>query len=371
MPEKKRIVILIDNLSVGGAQRQVIEYLKGASHDRFDFHLVNLDATIKTLAPQIEALNIPIHHIEHSGFFNMKTLKTLVKLFRDIQPDLVQTYLFTSDTNGRLAAKLAGRPKVICSIRGMDPWKKKHHFWVDKILLKVTDVVIVNAGNVIPHLKKVWGIHENKVKTIHNGMDISRFDHFRPADEVRAEFGIPADAMVIGMVGRYTFEKDHESMIESMAQLQNQGHDVYFLAMGYGNKHEKLQTMIHEYQLDDRFILTGQRTDAPDLIHAMDICVLASHSEGCPNVILEYMACHKPVVASDVGGCAELVVDGETGFIVPDAAVEQFTDCFRKLLQDASLRTTLGRAGKARLDNEFTTAKLVEKTEALFTELLA
>ena len=369
-PRKKQIAILIDNLDVGGTQRQLIEYLKHANREEFDLHLINLEANRRDLASEIEALDIPIHNINHSGLINIKTIISVTRILKKIEPDIVQTYLFTADTYGRIAATFAGVPKIICSIRGMDPWKKSHHLLIDRLLLKVTNVVTVNAANIIPHLENVWQTKKLPVETIYNGIDLKRFEAFRPAEDVRAEFNIPNDATLIGMVGRYTFEKDHESMIESMAQLREQNIDIYFLAMGYGNKHAKLQQMITKHGLEGRFILTGQRTDAPDLINAMDICVLASHSEGCPNVILEYMAAHKPVIASDVGGCAELVVHEETGFIVPDADVDQFTVQFKKLINDVALRSEMGEKGKIKLDQEFTTDILIEKTEALYNRLL-
>ncbi|MBP7216798.1 MAG: glycosyltransferase, partial [Candidatus Omnitrophica bacterium] len=115
---------------------------------------------------------------------------------------------------------------------------------------------------------------------------------------------------------------------------------------------------------------TGLRKDIPDLINAMDICVLSSHYEGLPNVIMEYMACSKPVIATRVGGCPELVVEGKTGYLVPPKNPKALADKIVALLKDKTLRVVMGRAGRKRVEDLFTSQRMAQETEQLYESLV-
>jgi len=172
---KNKIVIIIDNLHTGGAQRQVIEYLKYRNRDQFDFTVVNLDAELQTLTPEITKLGVNVIQIKHGGFFNIKTIFTLTCLLKKLNPNIIQTYLFTADTYGRICAILAKVPIIITSIRSMDVWKKKHHLWIDRLLEKFTDIITINAESIRTRLQKIWKIDNHKIFLIHNGIDLNRF----------------------------------------------------------------------------------------------------------------------------------------------------------------------------------------------------
>lgn len=366
----KKIFMVIDHLGAGGAQRQVIEYLKHADRNKYDITVVNLDNGYASVANEIIELNYRVIGIKHSGFFNLFTLINLTRIFKRENPDIVHTYLFTSDCYGRLAAKLAGVKKVVCATRGIDAWKKWHHIQADRILALFTDSITVNAENIKPYLIKIEKIRADKIVKIYNGIDLRRFKGLRSSSGIKLGLHIPENSLLVGMVGRLSKPKDYETFFHAVKIILKQLTDTYFLVVGDGALKSRLQFMVNDLGIKEKVIFTGAREDALDLINTMDVCVLSSHYEGCPNVILEYMACKKPVVASNVGGCPELVIDGKTGFIVPEANPETLASKLIELLNNQGLRKQMGECGRKRVEEYFTSDIMAENTEKLYKKLL-
>ena len=366
----KTVFIVIDHLGTGGAQQQVLEYLKFADRSRYAFKVISLDADKNYLRSRVEALGVAVIVIPHHGFFNPGTLVRLTRLFCEEKPDIVQTYLFTSDTYGRLAARLAGVKGVICSIRNTDLWKKAHHIWVDRVLARWTDVITINADNMRGFLVDTEKLDGRKIRRIYNGLDLSRFADLRPADETRRRMGVPSEAMVIGMVGRFSDQKDYDTFFAAAREVIRHRDDVYVLAVGDGDRLEDFRRKAKQFPDGHRFILPGRVENTPEVIEMFDIGVLATHYEGCPNVLLEYMVCAKPAVATNVGGCPELIVDGETGLLVPDSSPEALAEKLLVLICDPGLRRRMGVHGRRRVEQHFTSQIMARNTERVYQEIL-
>lgn len=367
---KINVLIVIDSLGPGGAQRQIIEYFKFADRDAFDIKVVNLDRDYAPLADEITRLGVEIVGIDHRGFFNPKTLIELVMLFRRGKPDIVHTYLFTSDCYGRLAAQIAGVKTIICSIRSTDLWKKWHHILADRILEKFTDRLTINAENMRRFLVETEKLDPKKITCIYNGIDLRRFESLRDQSDVRKGFNIPEDALVVGMVSRFSAQKDYKTFFASAEIVGQSEKNVYFVAVGDGPQQKGFEEQWERKDISSRVVFTGLRHDVPDLMNMMDIGVLATHYEGCPNVVLEYMACAKPVVATNVDGCPELIVDGKTGFLVPERDAAAMAEKLMILIKDANLRRRMGEAGRKRVEENFTSKKMAENIERLYLKLL-
>ncbi|RJP28763.1 MAG: glycosyltransferase [Candidatus Omnitrophota bacterium] len=377
---RNNILIIVDNLAAGGAQRQIIEYLKLADKNIFYFKVVNLDSDVTILENDIKQIGLEVINIRHKGFFNLSTLFKLYKIIKYEKPAIVHTFLFTSDLYGRIAAKLAGIPVIISSVRNIDKWQKWHHRLADRILANVTDKITINAECIRPYLVNTKKLPKEKIVTIYNGIDLNRFDNLREPKSIKAELCISDKALMVGMVSRFSEQKDYDTLLKVAQEISKEREDVYFVCVGDG----KLKPI-----LDSRFSIrpkgvlseaegrdtrnikfTGLRSDIPDLINAMDICVLSSHYEGCPNVILEYMACSKPVIASNVGGCAELVANGKSGFIVPPGDINSLKDKIVLLLDDKELRLRMGKEGRGLVEAKFISQRMVKETEGLYKQLL-
>jgi len=366
---KIKVFIVIDHLGTGGAQQQVLEYLKFAAHENYEFKVINLDAIYEPLADQVRALGVDVVSIAHKGFFNPATLRILTRLFKQEQPDIVHTYLFTADCYGRLAAKLAGTKVIICSIRSTDLWKKPHHIMVDRILAKYTDKILINADGMKNFLMDTEKIDSGKILRIYNGVDLKKFEPAHNVSELRKELRLPNNMLIVGMIGRFSNQKDYKTYLNVAEEVLNERNDICFLAVGDGPLRAEFEDRYSKVG-EGKIIFTGLRKDIPNLIQLMDIGVLATHYEGCPNVILEYMASSKPVVASDVDGCPELVLDGKTGFIVPPSDPKALKQKILSLIEDGDLRFQMGAAGRRQVEEQFDSKRLAQNIEKLYDDLL-
>lgn len=359
-----KVLLVIDNLGRGGAQQQVMEFLRNVDRYAFGVTIVSLDKTKGDYRDQIKKCGFEVYELGHRGLINFKTLFCLIKLVRQVRPDIVHTYLYASDFYGRIAARLAGVRVIISSIRNLHVWKKRHHILADHLLARVTDAIIINAEALRDFVVRKEKIDTRKIITIYNGIDLTRFEGLVDPAKVKAELGIPVGGLLVGMVGRFARQKDYRNFLSAAVSILKTREDVFFVVVGEG---ETRQDLMKEFK-HPKVIFTGQRTDIPSLINAMNLCVLSTFFEGCPNVIMEYMACSKPVIASNVGGCPELVQDGSTGYIVPLDNPDALAQKMNILLDDSQLREKFGINGRKRIEEGFTVGKMVHSIENIYRD---
>jgi len=165
---------------------------------------------------------------------------------------------------------------------------------------------------------------------------------------------------VVGMVARFHPRKYYETYISAAMHVLNERRDVTFLAVGDGSMLDECKQMILT-QHSERFVFLGRRSDVESIVNMIDVGVLASHSEGISNAIMEYMALGKPVVASDHGGNRELVVDNVTGFLVDSNSAFEMAQRILHLLNDREVAINMGRAGRERLERQFQLAAMTKE----------
>ena len=173
------------------------------------------------------------------------------------------------------------------------------------------------------------------------------------------------------MVGNLRPIKDHTTLVQAFARLADRFPDTHLLLVGKGTEEERLRNLAAELGVGPRVVFPGARMDVPRVLAAMDLFVLSSHSEGMSNAIIEAMAAGLPVVASDVGGNAECVKDGETGFIVPPRSPEMMAARLSELLADGGLLERTGQAGRMRAESLFDVRSMVKQTADLYRSLHA
>lgn len=365
-----KIVYVIDHLGAGGAQRQLVELVRRLPRAQWDPVVVCLSRDHTALASELEDANVPVRVIGQHGVFDPACLWILTRLLQRERPAIVHTWLFTADTYGRLAARLANTGRVVCSIRNtVDdmPW---HHRLVHRWLSGGTACVTVNAEAIRSRLVRDVGIPEQKVRTIYNGVEV-RPPGFAAANGAsRDAWHIPAQSALVAMIARLAPQKDHRTLLQAVRHLLDRGVPVCCLLVGDGPLRATIDEWVAEFGLREQVRLLGQREDIPQVLEQIDLCVLATHFEGCSNVIMEAMAAGKPVIATDVGGNAELVVDGETGLLVPPRDPEALAAACRKLLQDPETARMMGARGRQRIVERFSSARMVEQTLGLYAELL-
>jgi glycosyltransferase involved in cell wall biosynthesis len=195
-----------------------------------------------------------------------------------------------------------------------------------------------------------------KFTTIYSGFDVEPFLHPpRPREEVRRELGLRDDQIVVGKVGRLFHLKGQEFVIAAAKEVVAAHPNVRFLFVGDGILREQYERQILDLGLSDYFVFTGlvPPDRIPELLHAMDIVVHTSQWEGLARVLPQALIAGKPVVAYDVGGAREVVIPGETGFLLERDAVRELVEAVGTLAADAGMRQRFGQAGRARLTEQF------------------
>jgi glycosyltransferase involved in cell wall biosynthesis len=211
-----------------------------------------------------------------------------------------------------------------------------------------------------------------KVITIHNGIEVARYRQMDASvrDRIRRELKTPNEALVIASIGRLHPVKGFTHLLTAVQSVHARFPDVFLWLVGDGELRIRLEAQARQLGLDDVVVFTGTRLDVPEILTAVDIFTSASHVEGMPNAVLEAMAAGLPVVATQVGGVPEIVVDGQTGLLVTPADDTALAQALLTLIEDASLRQRFGLAGRQRVLELFDIAMTRQKTVDLYGRLL-
>lgn len=317
-------------------------------------------------------------------FAHLKSLWGLIRFFRCERFDVLHVHTPVAALLGRIAARLAGIPLVIYTAHGfyfhdeMPAFKRRFFVWLERVGGKLTDFLFSQSAEDAEAAQRLGIAAQGRVMSIGNGVNVARFDPMQQHPAIiRDELCIPSDAIIVGIIGRLVQEKGYGEFFQAAELLAAQHPKTYFLVVG-----ERLQSdhavgielsLAHAQQLlGPRLVLTGMREDVPALLAAMDIFCLPSYREGMPRTIIEAMMMGKPVVATDIRGSREEVVNGVTGFLVPTHDAIKLSRAIARLLEDASLCACMGRAGRERAlalyDEKRIVALQVEKFRELQNE---
>lgn len=338
--------------------------------------------------PSLEEEGYSVHPIpiarKVAPLSNVQSLWRLYRLMRRERFDIVHVHTPVAAALGRIAAKLARVPIVVYTAHGfyfhelMSRWKQRLIISVERALGQwCTDLLLTQSVEDADTAVREKIAAKERVVWIGNGVDPQRFVRM-PSEALRARLGFTPKNRVIGFVGRLVREKGVVELFEAMARVATQFPEARLLVVGDTLKSDRdtqtiarLNRIITSERLDDVVRFTGFRDDIPDLLAIMDVFVLPSHREGMPRTILEAMAAGKPVVATNIRGCREEVVDEVTGLLVPVCDPEALAEAILRLLRDEELARRIGEAGRKRVQEEFDEADVLRRQVDAYQKLLA
>jgi len=364
------VVCVIDDLGLGGAQRQLTELVKSLPKRRITARVISLSTRKLAYAEAIREAGIPLTLIAQRGKWSWTTLWDLWRALRSARADIVQTWLFTADLYGRLAAWLAGVPVIVSAVRSVEPWKPAHYVGTDRLLRRITDAYTVNADAIGRMIQLREQVQRTKIRTIYNGVNLDDFNPARVNGAVRQRLAIGDASPVIGTIGRLGPEKDHETFLRAAALVLRDMPNAHVLVVGSGPLGGRLASLVRTLDLDGHIHFLEAQANIAEVFAALDVVVISSRYEGCCNVILEAMAMGKPVVATAVGGNPELVVDRQTGRLVPPRDPERLAGAIADLLDDRVRARAMGASGRQRAVEHFSVARMVDRTVALYEGLV-
>lgn len=331
------------------------------------------------IGTHIAALGVPVEALGmRRGVPDLIRFVQLVRRLRQIEPDVVHTWLYHADLMGGLAARLAGIPSVIWGVRSAD-FLRADTSLSTKIVLSLCakvspwlpDCVLYNSQKGKAYHEKL-GYREHRYLIIPNGIDLGKFSPDEEArHEVRRELGIPSNTPLIGLIARLDPLKNHEGFIEAASSLHRQMPEVHFLMAGQDVEwsNPALKNLIEVGRVTSVFHLLGRRDDIPRLTASLDLQSLVSWSEAFPNVLVEAMACGIPCVSTAVGDAALIL--GDTGRTVPTGDMVGLAAWWAALLKlPENERRLLGERARARVIDRFELGAMVKRYEAVYVDLV-
>lgn len=239
------------------------------------------------------------------------------------------------------------------------------------------DVTIAISNVIKQNLMSTTSLTENKIKLIHNGVDLTKFNiDNAERTEVRQEFDFDEDDIVIGLVGRFSPGKGHEEFLYAASKLRPRNSHLKFFIVGepsYGELEyaTSIKKMSVDYGLDDCVVFSGYRSDIPDVLSAMDIFTFPSHSEAFGQSLVEAMAMGRPSICSNSDGVLDIAVDGETSLLFESRSAEDFTAKLKKMIDSPDIWMQFGDAAVQRVHDNFDLVKQTDKLIDLYESLMA
>lgn len=369
MATRKRILQIIPTFDRSGAEKQMTLLAAGLPRDEFDVHVCALTRG-GPLAADLRQAQIPATVIGKAWKIDPRAYWQLKRHVASLKPDLVHTWIFAANAYGRAAALACGVPRIVAGERCVDPWKGWTELSIDRYLARRTDrIVAVSEGVRDFYVEK--GLPADKIQVIPNGA-LPAPPSSSTREQFLAELELPADARLAGVIGRLWPQKRVKDAIWAADLLKRIRGDVHLLVIGDGPHASRLRIFRDQVEIRDRVHFLGHRSDVPRIMPHLDVLWSTSAYEGQSNAIMEAMAAGVPVVATNIPGTRELVVDGQTGYLVPvgklsRAAIAKHT---HRLLEDPDLARRFRDAARRRILEEFSVDRMVGRYADLYRELL-
>ena len=299
----------------------------------------------------VSALNEPIGR---NGRLPFRLAATL----RSMEAEVIHTHGPYAHLYGTVAARLAGNCRVVHTMHGF-PWPRtRRRRMLNRLSSALTSYVVAVSNDLASYARRELNVREEKLRVIHNGINVDAFAEQNGRDWTKREGAI--------MVARLSPEKDFQSLLMAADLVRKRHPDFRLMLAGEGPQRGEVEGLIRKLDLDQHVKLLGTRSDVPDLLASARVFILSSHTEGLSVALLEAMACGLPVVATAVGGNPEVVVDGDTGFLVAERSPDQLAGRLLWLLEHPDKAKWMGEAGRHRVREMFSVRRMVESYEKLY-----
>jgi len=363
---------VITDLDVGGAERALVSLATRLDRRRWRPSVICLSGEGE-LAESLRSLDVPCRCLAVNPWHPLFAVARLAWAMRAQQPALVQSFLFHANLAAKLAAPFAGCPWVVGGLRVAER-RRNWHVSLDRLTYRLSaGSVCVSEG--VWRFSEMSGLPADRLLVIPNGIDPGPYDRAVPIR--RGELGIPEEAHLALFVGRLDPQKGLPDLIDAVEWVCVRSPEWHLAIVGDGPDRDWLSTRLRSQDgisnhpsLAGRVHWLGRRSDVPRLLKTANILVLPSHWEGMPNVVLEAMAAGLSVVATRVEGTEDLVVDGQTGWLVPPSDPMALGRALLQAAQNPERCRTYGEAGRYRVEKFFTPDRVVEAYERVWAALL-
>jgi glycosyltransferase involved in cell wall biosynthesis len=350
-------------MGVGGSERHLLSLLPALRARGVDAHFLGLDdGDPDPFYAQLDALGVPYDRLRAPRDLDPVLLVRMARLLRRQRPDIVHTHLVHADVYGGLASIFAGST-LVSTKHNDDPFRRGSFRHLERLCARRTARIICITEALARFNVREVGLPEAKLVVVHYGLDELPAAWGPPGD-----WHVPADTPLLLAISRLERQKGLDVAIEALARIRAAGSPATLLILGGGSLEAELRMLAEARGVAGATVFAGRTGDVAYWLERADVFVHPARWEGFGLVLLEAMLARLPIVASEVSSIPEIVVDGETGYLVAADDVARFADATSALLADPILRASFGEAALERARSQFSVERMAEGTLAVYAE---
>jgi glycosyltransferase involved in cell wall biosynthesis len=376
MAEKTKILHLITNLPVGGAQDNTLITVERLDRSKFDVTLMCApEGQWVQRARQLADVNlIFVEELrrEIHVFYDVAAFFRIYRSIRHGRYAIVHTHSSKPGFLGRLAARLAGVPVIIHTIHGfpfhdfMPASARNFYIWIERQLARMTDYLVTVSRLNLEKAVQLRLAKRDKLVNVYSGIDFEKFDVEIDVRQKRRELGLGEGENVVGMVGRLSEQKAPWNLIQAIPQVLRHHPRTRFVFVGDGELKHKMQELAKDLNVSAHTLFLGFRDDVAEVMQTLEVYVLPSQWEGLGRSLTEAMYLERAVVATAVEGVPELVENGKTGILVPPNQPQALAHAITSLLSDPEKCRQLGEAARRKVEGSFEAKHMLRDLERLY-----
>ncbi|MGD0862397.1 MAG: glycosyltransferase [Candidatus Limnocylindrales bacterium] len=362
-----RIVEVMATGTNGGAQEHVYSLVTRLNPARYDVRVVSLSHG--SSVRRLQRAGIEASVIDEPD--DRLAVLALAEDLATFEPEIVHNHMYRAEVVGTKAALHLGekgcrRPAVISTVHSSRVRCVEDRETLRQLTPLMDRLIVVSSA--IEQKIADEGRRSVPISLIYNGVDLQRYNHQQPCCTLHEEYGIDADAPIVGVVARLEPEKGHRTLLDAWPLVLAAVPNAWLLVVGEGSERDSLEAQADILGISGRVVFTGRREDVPAVTAALDISVLPSYREAQGLSVLEAMALSRPVVASAVGGIPEMIEDGVSGLLVPSHDCDALAAAIVRLLTDHPLADTIARRGHDLVHERFCIELMVQAVSDAYDE---
>ncbi|HEX7046971.1 MAG TPA: glycosyltransferase [Gammaproteobacteria bacterium] len=361
----KRLLIITDEMEMGGTQRQIVELAKFIDHDAFNLSLVYF----RNGSPYVDELReagVEVTLIQKRWKLDPMFFLRLCRFVRRGEFDLVHAFSFSGEAWGWLANLVSGQGRFISSVRSVYEWYTPLQWSIKRWLTLNSAALVANSKAGAEHAAFKMGVRQELVDVVHNSVCMPSIE----IDKDDAVLQVTHDVARVVFVGRLVDHKNVACLLRAFALVAEQGNAAQLDIVGDGPKRAELETLAKSLGVESRVNFHGERRDVGRFLHRSDIYVLTSYREGLCNAVMEAMSAGLAVIATNVGGNCELVSHGHSGLLFPSDDHETLATMLLELLSDKEKRQELGGNARAAMQRFHDPRRMAAEMERIYERCL-
>ena len=360
----KKVLHFIGSLEMGGTENMLLLYLKNTKNKNLEQSVCTLYSG-GALEKEFEDVGVRVYCLGIKGKVSLPlAVAKFKKLVEKWHPDIIHSYLLQENLVARIVGKLTNT-KVICGKRDSDKHKSGWKVALDKSTMGMAALHVSNSKEGAKELE-AYGVPENRIMYIPNGKDLKKFDLPLGKTEAKKRIGCTENDALLGCIARLYEFKGQEYLIRALPEILEKNPNIKLVLVGGGKMEKKLKELAKSLGVEEKVLFLGERKDIPELLNSFDLFVFPSLREGMPGALMEAMASSLPVIATNIDGNTELVVDGENGLLVSPQRPKEISSKVILLLEDKKMAKRLGKNARDTIEGKFSIESMADQIDSLY-----